>query len=49
MISLLCRVFFFNCINELIYKNRNRVTDAENKHMITKGDNTGRDKLGYLG
>ena len=35
-----------NSTNELIYKNKNRVTDGENKLMVTREDRGGRDKLG---
>ena len=34
-----------NDTNELIYKNRNRLTDMKNKLMVTKGEGK-RDKLG---
>ena len=34
-----------NNTNESVYKNRNRLTDIENKLMVTKGE-VGRDKLG---
>ena len=32
--------------NELVCKNRKRLTDIENKLMVTKGGSWGRDKLG---
>ena len=35
-----------NSTNELIYKNKNRVTDGENKLMVTREERGGRDKLG---
>ena len=35
-----------NSRNELIYKNRNRLTDIENKLTVTKGEVGERDKLG---
>ena len=31
-----------NDTNELIYKKRNRLTDIENKHMVTLEKNRGR-------
>ena len=31
---------------ELIYKIENRVTDVENKPMVTRGERGARDKLG---
>lgn len=36
---------FLNDTNELIYKTK-RLTDIENKLMVTKGERAGRDKLG---
>ena len=35
-----------NRMNELIYKKKNRVTDVENKLMVTKGESGEKDKLG---
>ena len=37
-----------NHTDESIYQNRNRLTDIENKLMVTKGKG-GRDKLGVWG
>ena len=38
MISLICGILK-NCINELTY-NTNRLLDIDNKHMVTKGNNS---------
>ena len=38
-----------NDINELIYKNRKRLTDTKNKCMITKRDSWNRGKRDKLG
>ena len=44
MRSLICGILKKDT-NELIYKDRNRPTDIENKLMVTKGERGERDKL----
>ena len=41
MISLICGIFLKNDTNELIYRNRNRLTDLVNELMVTGGKGGG--------
>ena len=44
MISLICRIL--KKMIQMNLQNRNRLTNVEDKFMVTKGDRGGRDKLG---